>query len=380
MALSTTTFDAFFPRTPSPGVTPDLRLSPGQHNEFAEPPFETPPSSSRISTSTSPPNLDILAPGVKEALIGSILEVLLYGIFLPIAWHYARAIWRRHKLGRTHRYLVATATSLFILTTARFILDTERTVHYVTHPNTETDRSIMPIAFWFVYRTYLVTRKSIVPTTIGSLLVVGTLVSGIFAVYGLASFPRVTQTQLSLWFTIWVGLALATNLLCTTLITYGIYTVRRRVSGLRMQSGQRDPIQKMLAMLIESAAIYTILLIIQIVFVTLQNYTAFVFNNLTPGAIGIVFGLILLRASEGTAVGDTTDPSVGPSVKHPHGDGGPSHHHHVFELTSRDAGTSHLNRTIGVPIQVGTHSGSEVDGEGDSASGKGEKFGKVETV
>ncbi|KAJ7458189.1 hypothetical protein FB451DRAFT_1406500 [Mycena latifolia] len=319
-----------------------------------------------------------LPPGTREALIGSVMEVMLYGVYLPIAANCVVILYRRPK---RNLYLTITFITLFCLITARFIIDTKRTVEaytqqdrhegVVTYGTPNVLESVLTNSIWateiavsdsfIVYRVWVVWGKNWRIALLPALLVLGNIAAGIYTLYLMANFDPAANifgvlsnaVQIFLYFT------LVTNLCCTLLIGVRIWTVRRGTVGMRPQTS--DPVRRMITVLVESAAGYTLLLIVQIATTATGSYSNFVFLNMTAPTMGIVFSYIILRASEGRAVGDT---SATGSNGYPSGGSGPARHG-VFELRSRLAGEDESARKTlqnGVQIQLERVTHQRVDG------------------
>ncbi|KAJ7336887.1 hypothetical protein DFH08DRAFT_964846 [Mycena albidolilacea] len=82
---------------------------------------------------------------------------------------------------------------------------------------------------------------------------------------------------------VFIYLTLFTNLLCTGLISYKIFTVRRNVSGAMSSRSDGGVTSRIITIIVESAAVYTLLLVAQLIANNLDSYT--------PPTIGLVFSL-----------------------------------------------------------------------------------------
>ncbi|PFH53310.1 hypothetical protein AMATHDRAFT_171785 [Amanita thiersii Skay4041] len=261
----------------------------------------------------------MVIPVATAELVGTFLEMLGYGVYLVI---YPQAILalRRKKLEKSLMiYLYATMVISFCLITLHLVVDLIRAFIAFTSHMSEKD---FPEKFYANVNTRLNLMKNstVVCTTLISdtLLLYRTLI-----VWGRNYWVLVVPVMLyfldiamSIWFTwsiteaepgnsvlissaldrskYFFAATLAVNLLCTVLIAYRIWHIQRAVTGYRL--GQRRA-QNALYIVLESAAIYTIVLVCLIGTACADSSTVFFFLNSLPPIIGAVFIFVILRSS-----------------------------------------------------------------------------------
>ncbi|KAI0337376.1 hypothetical protein BDW22DRAFT_1364141 [Trametopsis cervina] len=283
-----------------------------------------------------------LETAVRAELIGTFIEILAYGVYFVVFCKCLQVLHVKYTEGRPTAVLACTALLIFVLVTIHFIMDILRCLNaFTTHldiPNyaavyytivrrdLDLVKSGAYIAMTIVsdsligYRTYIVWARSMFLAVFLALLIVADVALGTYAVYLLAATRpgddalsgRVTERVK--WFYV---VTLVVNLLCTVLIALKIWRVQHEVdryspavSALRNGGSSKNggrgglfrvrnwmPGDRLILVVVESAAIYSLLLIIMIVMSVLGAPAMLAMLNLIAPIIGIVFSMIIIRVS-----------------------------------------------------------------------------------
>ncbi|KAJ6522664.1 hypothetical protein DFH09DRAFT_1330464 [Mycena vulgaris] len=110
----------------------------------------------------------------------------------------------------------------------------------------------------------------------------------------------------------YISLTLCTNVVCTSLIAFRIIQVQSQIAGIVSRTSdvvgtaRRSVSMKVLSIISESAAVYTVLLVGTLVSAHLDSFVVFVLLDCTPPIIGLVFAYIIIAVSRGTSYGEST--------------------------------------------------------------------------
>ncbi|KZV91437.1 ras-domain-containing protein [Exidia glandulosa HHB12029] len=286
-----------------------------------------------LSPSSSMP---YVGPKAVGAFAGIFLETLFTGAFLVVAYDCARALHlrarKRHR--RTFRYLCATFATLFVLIIMRTIVDLERTIHSFSNPSDDgkidlgapasaesllTNLLLVLITVvadtFLIYRLFVVWSNSLLVAFVPVLLLLGETGGGVYVVYALAAAGgNITKTvidHIGQSFATFLYFTLATNLVCTVLIAGRIWWIRHQTR--RARATGESPIALLMTLVVESAAVYSALLIPEIISIAYDLPSVYVFINMIGPVVGIVFSHIIIRASQ-TEQCSTNDIESKPSV------------------------------------------------------------------
>ncbi|KAJ7176264.1 hypothetical protein C8R43DRAFT_975314 [Mycena crocata] len=265
-------------------------------------------------------------PGTRESYIGVFLENIIYGVYLSVLVESCILFERKHQTRNAkHIYLMVTAFLMFILITARCVLDTYRCIAAFDQPGVDfgppnTKVGLVTNACWFfvttvgdafiIFRTYVIWNHNWLVIIIPTLVCLADFASSIWVIVALAQFDptkqSVFQNIVITSMNTFLALTLVTNLICTGLIAFRIFYLHNKVAGLVSPfSGRSEPL-RIVSIIVESAAIYTLLLIGSLISNRLNTYINYIFFNCTPPTIGLVFSYIIIRVSRGTSYGETT--------------------------------------------------------------------------
>ncbi|KAF8169009.1 hypothetical protein K438DRAFT_1983586 [Mycena galopus ATCC 62051] len=272
-----------------------------------------------------------LAPGTKESYIGALVENILYGLYLSAFVECRSLFWRKSWGDVKHLYLMTTAALMFILITMRCIIDTYRCIVAFDGPELDFGPPnstpgnitnlclilVIAIADMFmIFRTFIVWNRRWVFIILPVLLFIVNFAMGIWTITAairvgtsnVAAIASVLQETI----TIFITLTLATNVVCTGLIAFRIIHVHLQLAwmGPRIRGDGRSQSLKILSVLVESAAIYTLLLIPTLICARLGSFAVFILLQMSAPTIGLVFSHIILAVIRGTSYGDTTTNST----------------------------------------------------------------------
>ncbi|KAF7352149.1 hypothetical protein MVEN_01178100 [Mycena venus] len=305
-----------------------------------------------------------LAPGTKESYLGAFLENIIYGVYLS-AFIECCTIFRKKEKRRDikQQYVVGTAVLMFILITTRCIIDTYRCVIAFDidadfgPPNTTL--GLVTNACWFfltpiadafiIFRTFIVWNRSWLVILVPMVLCLANLGPSIWVSIALAKLdtegPAIWGNIVFKSLNLFLSLTLCTNIICTGFIAFRpTYTMRA------------------LSIIVESAAIYTLLLVGTLISNSVNSYVNFILFNCTPPTIGVVFSYIIIRVSRGTSYGERDSAISAGTVHFGHG----TQTYELGQSTAphhRNAGVVQLRLEREPEVEVtdsrGSHSGKQ---------------------
>ncbi|KAJ7116933.1 hypothetical protein C8R44DRAFT_879463 [Mycena epipterygia] len=261
--------------------------------------------------------------GAKESYAGVFIENILYGFYLSVFIECCILLWRKQKRDWKQMYVLATTIAMFILITMRCILDTAPCIialqpdglHF-GEPN--SPMGITTNACWFfvtavadafiIFRTFIVWKKNWYVIILPTLLFLANFGCAIWSLHSLVTY-NANKSVFSIVLPLddFIYFTLSTNVICTSLISYQIFTIRKNVAGVISSGARSDgPASKIVSILVESAAAYTLLLIGQLIANSLHSYVNYILIDCTPAVIGLVFSYIIIRVSRGSSYGDST--------------------------------------------------------------------------
>ncbi|KAJ7265704.1 hypothetical protein C8J57DRAFT_1330400 [Mycena rebaudengoi] len=270
-------------------------------------------------------------PGLKESYIAAFLESIIYGAYIPVFFE-CIIVLRRKKLGNaSHLYLLATTVSMFALVTARCIYEVHGCI--TTFDNlANLFESVQSSAFkielsyallvaiadaFIVFRTFIVWNQNSVVIALPAILYLAGCGMSIYTLVVLNSVGpegNVLGQNVVNPGDIFVILTLCTNIVCTGLISFRILQSYRHAAPVLSGSSRRSESMRIVSLLIESAAINTLLLVGLLVSSRLNSTASYILNDCSSPTIGLVFSLIIVRVGRGTSYGEgTKNKSAGSS-------------------------------------------------------------------
>ncbi|KAJ7918294.1 hypothetical protein B0H13DRAFT_295385 [Mycena leptocephala] len=266
-----------------------------------------------------------LPPGVKEAFIGPLFENIIYGLYLSASIECWTLLRKKKARDAKHVYLITTAALMFILITMRCIIDTYRCIAAFEAPGlnygqlNSTPGNVTNICLilvniiadmFMIFRTFIVWNRRWIVIIIPVLLCLANIGMGVWSMF--VSVRSATTGDAALasllpeTIFIFVAFTLATNVVCTSLIAFRIIHVHLQLTGMGVRTSARGRSQslKILSVLVESAAIYTLILIPTLVCARLGTFAVYILLDMTAPTIGLVFSFIIIAVSRGTSYGE----------------------------------------------------------------------------
>ncbi|KAJ7467461.1 hypothetical protein FB451DRAFT_1258618 [Mycena latifolia] len=261
-----------------------------------------------------------IVPGTKESYIGALLENIIYGAYLSVFAECCVLFWKKKARGAKQIYLLVTTLVLFVFITGRCIIDTVRCIIAFDNPDLDfgPPNSALgiitnfcwtlgtPVADVFiVFRTFVVWNGNWWLIILPSLLCLANIGAAVFVNVTLIEVGT-TNGSIALGVTAldtFISLSLATNVVCTFLIAFRIIQIHRRVAWM---VSRRSDSMRVLSIIVESAAVYTLLLVGMLIANRVNGFVSFIFMNCASPTIGLVFSYIIIRVSRGTSYGETT--------------------------------------------------------------------------
>ncbi|KAJ7159983.1 hypothetical protein C8R43DRAFT_349000 [Mycena crocata] len=318
----------------------------------------------------------------KSALVGIVLENLAYGLYLPYFFQCLQIIiGRKNGKGGVSVQLLLTSLILFFLITMRMVLDNKGVVEAFTNdPVTPYAADIYLESFgngamfrtgtyialtivadiFIVFRVYAVWGGSLIVAAVPSLLAIADIVTGallIQAIRELAAGSSPDGKNVSTHAVVFYAFTLSLNVLCTLLISLRIYLTKRRSEGVIVSSLD---LGTTMAIVIESAAIYSACLVAMIVPTALGNNIQYCLLSVMPGIVGFAFSLIIVRIGSGLSPHSSAGPASGlrfasRSIRM------------GTQFDTTESRRSHATEDGGIPVHLshGSHS-NELDSRSDA--------------
>ncbi|KAJ7725169.1 hypothetical protein B0H16DRAFT_1895180 [Mycena metata] len=262
--------------------------------------------------------------GARESFVGVYVENLFYGFYVSLFIESIVILIRTPtSRNRKQMYVLATTILLFALITARCMLDNIPSWIAISDAGIDFSPTVGPVGLasvasefcvtlvadaFIIFRTFVVWNKNWKVIIVPSLVYAATLGCTIWGLHSLAVFnPADNVFKIIEPYNVFIYLTLITNVLCTLLISYRILTIRRSVSGSLRSDGITS---KIITVIVESAAMYTLLLIALLITNSTGSYILYILTDVLPPTIGLVFSYIIIRVSRGTSYGDDSTRRV----------------------------------------------------------------------
>ncbi|EKM51286.1 uncharacterized protein PHACADRAFT_200106 [Phanerochaete carnosa HHB-10118-sp] len=251
----------------------------------------------------------------KADFIGTLFELLLYGMYFVSFCQFLRVLYVRHQAGRPILLFLTVALVIISLVTAHLVMQILRILQAFTD---HMDVANAPVTYYFItLSTPAKTSKTAIYMTL-TLVCDALLVYRVFVVCGRKYPPIVIPSMLlsaaialfawNLWAQLnspqsvdgatarldyFCAITLALNVLCTVMISWKIWAVHKKLPGPTV-AGIR--IRGVIVVIIESA-MYSFVLIAILVTSTLGAFGAFIVLDSICPIIGIIFSAVIVRAS-----------------------------------------------------------------------------------
>ncbi|KAK7453408.1 hypothetical protein VKT23_011673 [Stygiomarasmius scandens] len=159
-----------------------------------------------------------------------------------------------------------------------------------------------------IYRLWIVYNKNYYITILPTMVMTVYLVSAIAVVIALAKTTPGEDIFVSTagrWAILVFTTTVATNILTTSLITYRVWRIQKRVHG----SSYGGNVLSVLHIMIESASLYTITALLTLIGYSTKMTWQFITIDMISPIIGISFTLISVRVNRHNSVNDSTQHS-----------------------------------------------------------------------
>jgi hypothetical protein len=252
---------------------------------------------------------------------------VLYGINVTVFIDCIRVLHRKGIKNASAIYLFVTAIALFVFVTMHLIVDINRNMDaFTTHSTIEnyadkyyakfaafqdifksaiyTVATLCADAF-IVYRCFIVWGKNYLVIIAPILLFLADIAIGILWTFTVSQVPpggNIFTDDLSSRIRAFYGITMSLNIVCTGLLSFKIWHIQSKLS--RYSTRYNSHLLRVIPIIIESGAVYSVLLIILIILWATGNKAMFIFLNPTCTVIGIVFSSVITRIGSGVSYGD----------------------------------------------------------------------------
>ncbi|KZO99346.1 hypothetical protein CALVIDRAFT_378428 [Calocera viscosa TUFC12733] len=279
------------------------------------------------STMVPPSALEVpyVVPGLAvNTLIGGLTALGLYGFFCALFGITIHVLCFRRKTKRINYVLLVASLLIFVLTTLDVVLQCNRLLLGLlfTPPGLSPDAYFSGSGTWtyalqlsalmtnilvadavLLYRVWVVWGKRWPFIVVNSILwcaVLGSTIRVIqLEVEGVRNpLDFANLLMLDHWAVVVPALSLGHTVLATGLIAVRLFQVERTVSAYTRKS-----LFPVMRIVVESGAIYAILMLVETVTLATSSAASLLFSQLIPPAIGITFALIVCRV--GLAISDS---------------------------------------------------------------------------
>ncbi|KAJ4481905.1 hypothetical protein J3R30DRAFT_2099966 [Lentinula aciculospora] len=291
----------------------------------------------------------------ESTLLAAFFTSILFGFYISTAIRCSIILWKRFKTkGRIHPYLLATHVALALLVTTRCIAVLVRGMlpsinKTYTIRDTWSWDTLFVDSLWMIallisdafvcFRAYVVWARNIYVQIFPISLLIANAILMVYRLRVEADSDLAEQNEkkyirrLENITIVFMIVTLVLNVFNTSIIAYRIWSVRRRTASTRTMP--QDALANLVSLLVESAAIYTTVLVVDIILLSLGKILFLVFTDIQTPLIGIVFSSIIVSVTQGSAFGDTS------------GSGGNSGDHVTWPRTSQGRGP--------IPTEINMH-------------------------
>ncbi|KAJ7439123.1 hypothetical protein FB451DRAFT_1302840 [Mycena latifolia] len=269
-------------------------------------------------------------------LLGGMLNSMGYGILTVMTGFTLKSLLANKQLRYPSRLLLSVLSLIWILSTAHWIINVYRAYQaFIKVPEgaahfystlsmpSDTARNVVycmltVVADTFaIYRAYLVWNRKWYMVTVPVIMLGGAVVTACGAIYNFTKGDALFDTTILPWATSWFVMTFSTNVVCTCLIGYRIIQSQRSIQ--KLIEVTNDRLWNTLIIIVESAAIYSSVLIVLISCYLLDSNAQYIVLDMSISTIGIAFTTIILRVSlgissetryNGARVAETMKPPV----------------------------------------------------------------------
>ncbi|KAJ7302714.1 hypothetical protein DFH08DRAFT_904773 [Mycena albidolilacea] len=165
---------------------------------------------------------------------------------------------------------------------------------------------------FMIFRTFIVWNRRWTVIIIPVLLCVTNIGMGVWTmtvtIRSVTTGDAALESLLPETILIFFAVTLATNLACTGLIAFRIIHAHLQLTGMGVRTSGKGRSQslRILSVLVESTAIYTLILIPILICARVGTLTIYILLDMTAPTIGLVFSFIIIAVSRGTSYGENT--------------------------------------------------------------------------
>ncbi|TRM69238.1 hypothetical protein BD626DRAFT_8555 [Schizophyllum amplum] len=262
----------------------------------------------------------------RAELIGTVVETMAYGVYFVLFVRCLEVIHTRQVEGKVSLLLLITSLLLFTLITIHMCISTWRNLDAFTGPHTAVMLNAAEIFFaqhvfdhidrlknalyvvitwvsdvFLLYRCYMVYERQWLWTMFPVIIFLGDFGFGIYGIFLLCTqedVPDLIKSQIVDRVKYFYLITMVLNIVCTIMIAAKIAFIQRRTN----RAGIADTVRTLnttVIIIVESAALYSIALVVLIVFAAEHSGGMYTLLQLMPSIIGIVFSLIIVRVGGG---------------------------------------------------------------------------------
>jgi len=247
-------------------------------------------------------------------LVAMIVETFFYGI-LTVLFGFTIRVLAFKPYAYINKRLLLTSIAMYILATIHLVTDAYRIMDTFVNFRSKDGG---PIAYinalgsptyllkstvyalqtligdsCIIYRCFIVWQRNIWVILLPLLLLVSCIVTGAGV---LTNFSRISPNtevfSLTKWVATFFTMSLATNVICTVLISFRIWSVDRATGTCRQSESTLRPV---LAVVVESGAIYSASLVALLATFLSHSWAQYIVIDAVTPIIGIVFTMIIVR-------------------------------------------------------------------------------------
>ncbi|KAJ7431323.1 hypothetical protein FB451DRAFT_1157165 [Mycena latifolia] len=281
-------------------------------------------------------------------IVGLFMETLLYGVYLVtlVPCLYA-LLWSpadHHFKNRIHWSMLTAAILMFTFATLDVTFGLRHNLDafvYYTGPGGAKEE-LENISYWvnvmktadyvaqtcigdaiLIYRCYMVWGKKWMIIIPSFFLWLGGTTCGAILTYTFATLNKaalIDTASATPWVDSMIALTLSMNILTTSLIVYRIWSVDKETSSMvatssTARSRRVSRLKSIMRILIDSAALYTISVIIFVATYIAGSNANYGTSDNVVQIIGICFNMIIIRVNSSHAPGSTVAPAVSTRMK-----------------------------------------------------------------
>ncbi|KAJ6495812.1 hypothetical protein C8R47DRAFT_373389 [Mycena vitilis] len=143
-----------------------------------------------------------------------------------------------------------------------------------------------------LYRCYLVWERSLLIIAFPFALLLGSTATGIGILWAFDKVGRaeIFAEELSRWITSFFSMTFATNVICTALVAYRVWSINKKHVSFRVHK-----LRPLMLLIVESGAIYSATLMVLLILYNVDSWFQYVVLDAVSPIVGIVFSVIILR-------------------------------------------------------------------------------------